>query len=349
MKNGAENTVVYLYGILPREDEFKITKKLENPDISVIPFQNVAAIVAERCFLDYKTLCKESLIRLILDHQRTLETLMDVGFKTIVPIKFGTSLPCAEKVRQLLMQEFDLLNKTLGSVKNVVEIDIACSWSDFNQVLNEIASHSRIRQTVGPQQENALSKIDSGSVALLIKGVIDSEKSALKKKILLRLKSLSDQFKEHEVMNEQMIFNTAFQVPYNHLALIEKEVDKLDAEFQGALNFRQVGPLPCYSFYTLEMKTLRSIDIENAKGTLGLDALTSVKKIKQAYLDKVKMFHPDMNEGGMADNNTFSKINGAYRIMADYLNAVKPLTPDVQVPLTPEAINGDTYFFKISE
>jgi hypothetical protein len=348
MKNGTGNTVVYLYGIVPREDEFKLSKKLENPDVSVISYQNVAAIVAERCLLDYKTLNKESLIRLILDHQRTLEALMAMGLKTIVPIKFGTSLPSAEQVHRLLRQEFELLNKTLESVKNVVEIDIACTWSDFNQVLNEIASHSPIRQTTVHQREKGLSKTESGSLALLVKQVIESEKSTVKKKILLRLKSLSDQFKEHEVMNEQMIFNTAFQVPSNHLRLMEKEIDKLDAEFQGTLHFRQIGPLPCYSFYTLEVKTLRCIDIETAKRILGLDTPTSMKKIKQAYLDKVKMFHPDVYADAMADN-TFNEINSAYRTMVDYLNAVKPLTPDVDILLTPETIKEDTYFFKISE
>jgi hypothetical protein len=348
MKNETGNTVVYLYGIVPREDEFKITKKLENANVSVIPCQNVAAIVTERCFLDYKTLSKESIIRLILDHQRTLETLMDMGFKTIAPVKFGTSLTSGDQVQRLLKQELDLLNKTLTSVKDVVEIDIACTWSDFNQVLTELATHSRIRQTAAHHREKVLSKTDPASLALLVKQVIDSERSALKKKILLRLKSLADQFKEHEVMNEQMIFNTAFQVPATHLTLMEKEIDKLDAEFQGTLNFRQIGPLPCYSFYTVEMKTLRRIDIETAKKTLGLEALTSMKKIKQSYLDKVKMFHPDMNEDGTADS-TFNKINSAYRTMADYLNAVKPLSPESQIELTPEAIKEDVYFFKISE
>jgi hypothetical protein len=149
-------------------------------------------------------------------------------------------------------------------------------------------------------------------------------------------------------MNEQMIFNAAFLLPVNYVALFGKELERLNTEFQDKLNFRMVGPLPCYSFYTLDVRRLPYADIKHAKHVLGIGKTTSVRKTKLAYLDKVKIFHPDRQETS-CDDMTFDLINKAYRTLADYSCAVRPATPDVEFSLTRGTVEQNSFFLKLRE
>ena len=140
------------------------------------------------------------------------------------------------------------------------------------------------------------------------------------------MQPLCEAVKEHDVMDDQMVSNTAFLIDYNYLVLAEREIENLNAKLNGKLNFKFIGPLPCYSFYTLEMQALPFSEIESARKELGLSNVTSVKNIKQAYLDKVKLFHPDINSS-TDSGDVLNRINKAYKVIVDYYSgAVKPAT-----------------------
>jgi hypothetical protein len=145
-----------------------------------------------------------------------------------------------------------------------------------------------------------------------------------------------------------MVSNTAFLINQSKLVQFEKALDELDESLNGKLNFKLVGPLPCYSFYTIELQSLFFEEIESAKKALGLNNSTSEKNIQQAYLAKAKQFHPDTNSGEDC-TVIFNQIKKAYQTMADYVNAVKPKSQDEQFSLLIDTVSENSFFLKIKE
>ena len=96
----------------------------------------------------------------------------------------------------------------------------------------------------------------------------------------------------------------------------------LNTEFNETLNFRCVGPLPPYSFYTLEIKTVKNEDIDWARKRLGLSGdITSKNEIKKAYQRQALSTHPDRNLNAPGAGKEFDDVNKAYKILEDYCTA----------------------------
>lgn len=193
-----------------------------------------------------------------------------------------------------------------------------------------------------------ITQSDQLSIGYLVKTMLDEKKAEYAAKIKDALEPFCQNTKQHDLMDDQMVSNTAFLLNRSQSALLENALDQLDESLNGKLNFKLVGPLPCYSFYTLEVKELCFEEIELAKNELGLDNSTSEKNIQQAYLDKAMLFHPDTNPG---DDGVvmFNRINKVYQTMLDYVNAVKPESREEQFSLLIDAVDKNLFFLKIKE
>jgi hypothetical protein len=98
----------------------------------------------------------------------------------------------------------------------------------------------------------------------------------------------------------------------------------------------------------MEVKELYFEEIELAKNELGLNNSTSEKNIQQAYLDKAKLFHPDMNPSDDAVV-MFKRIKKSYHTMLDYITSVKPESREEQFSLSIDAVDKNLFFLKIKE
>lgn len=350
MDNGINTESLYIYGIVPTYYEAEQFRKLDSTDVFSIPFQKASAIVSKNSVIDYRQLGAEPLVRLLLDHQKTIESLMDMGFTTIIPMRIGTFANNTSEVLRILEKGYDLIIETIEKANNLLEIDIVASWSDFSQILAEIAVNPQVVEMKAKieNSETGITQSDQLSIGNLVKKMLDERKDEYATKIIEALNPFCQSTKQHEVQNDQMVSNTAFLLNQSQSALLEKALDQLDESLNGKLNFKLVGPLPCYSFYTLEVKKLYFEEIELAKKELGLNNSTSEKNINQAYLDKAKLFHPDTNLG---DDGVvmFNRINKAYQTMLDYVNAVKPESREEQFSLLIDAVAGNSFFLKIKE
>ena len=119
-----------------------------------------------------------------------------------------------------------------------------------------------------------------------------------------------------------MVANTAFLINKAKHKDFEAKVEGLNTEFNEKLNFRCVGPLPPYSFYTLEIKTVKNEDIDWAKKRLGVsNDITSKNELKKAYQRQAVSTHPDRNPNMPYAEKEFDEVNRAYKILTDYCTA----------------------------
>jgi len=339
---------IYIYGIVPNFYGATHFQLLENSGVYAVTFQNISAIVSDRdtAFLDF--LDRESLAHTLVHHQKTIEDLMSKGFNMIIPMKLGTIVKTREEVLSILTKGHDLIIATLKDIEYLSEVDLAVTWADFPGTLNEIANHPDI---IGLRNEllqsgNALTQIDQVKVGMLLKEKLDEKNKLVELRILEAFSSLSMDIKIHEVMNDQMITNSAILIKRNQAGHFEKAIEKLDEEFDGILNFKIVGPLPCYSFYTLEVSNLNADQIEKARKMLGMKEKTTEGEIKKAYLEKAKLFHPDNGyDPGDADN--FNEIQKAYHTLVDYAASVRQGSTDSEISLAKQNVNENLTLVKI--
>ena len=121
-----------------------------------------------------------------------------------------------------------------------------------------------------------------------------------------------------------MILNTAFLVDGAREGEVGKTLERLNARYGDRIDFRCVGPLPPYSFSTVEIKTFEFETIDRARWLLGLSEHAGLAEIRDAYRRLVQQCHPDhtSRQAGKAGRDTagrFEAVTEAYRLLGEYL------------------------------
>lgn len=308
----------YIYGVMNGSTAFRLYA--ENNPLYTISYQDIAAIVSDSEVVDYTHMRKDALARLLVSHQQAIEGIMALG-NMIIPMRLGTFAQDEAEVKDILYKGYDLIKAALEKTKGKVEIDVVATWSDFPSVLKKIGQEKEIREF----KEQALSNPKSITIddqmkaGLMVKKALDEKKENCAKRIHDALSGLAQGHKLHELMNDTMIMNTAFLIDKANQKELDEKLSELDKEFHEELNFRCVGPLPPYSFYTLEMKRLDFNEIVSARQKLGIEEDSAGKaEIKKAYQAKAVASHPDKHPDGAGMEDEFGETNKAYKMLLEY-------------------------------
>jgi len=341
---------IYIYGIIPNFYSAEMYRSLVNTGIYTIAYQNISAIVSDRENVSFDFLDREKLGHLLVNHQKTIEDLTAKGFNMLIPMRLGTIVNSKEEVFKILANGHDLIVDTLSKIEHMTEIDLAVTWADFPATIKEIASHPEIVAMKADilEKGDAVSQLDQVKIGMLLEEKFKEKNMTVELDILNALSGFCADIKMHEVMNDQMITNSAYLLNRNKKEKFELALDRLDEEYKGMLNFKMVGPLPCYSFYTIEVKELNPEHVSQAKKELGLSETSSEAEIKRAYQEKAKEFHPDMNQ----DNDTlnhFNRIKKAYQTLLEYLEAANLASKENAIQRTNEKAIENLILVKIKE
>jgi len=343
------NKGIYIYGIVPNVYSMEMFRSIHNSGVYTIPFQDLSAIVSnwESSLFDLSD--RESLGYLLAHHQKTIEAIMTKGFNMILPMKFRTIVHNKVDVFNILLNGHELITNALKNIENLIELDLAVTWADFGRILNEEANHPEIVAMKNNILKNIdkISQIDQVKIGMLIHEKLNERNKRVEMAILDSLSPISLDTKSHDVMNDQMITNSAFLINRNKKEQFEQTIDQLDAEFKNLLNFKLVGPLPCYSFYTVEVKALNPEQVVQAKKGLGLRDETTESEIKKAYLEKAKLFHPDSPDN--VDSENFNRIQNAFHTLLDYTAAAKQSSKNNLISLAKEKVVENLILVKIKE
>jgi hypothetical protein len=341
---------IYIYGIVPNFYSAEMFRTIENSGLYAIPFQNISAIVSDRdsTLIDYSD--RESLGHLLVHHQRTIEELMSIGFTMLISMRLGTIVNSKEETFKILNCGYNLIIDTLKHIEFLIEIDLVVTWADFNSAIKEIADHPDIVELKNDilKKSDTLSQIDQMKVGLLVQEKLKVKNTKVKLNILDTIAITCLDIKTHEVMNDQMVTNSAFLIERSKQEMFEQIIDNLDAENKGLLNFKLVGPLPCYSFYTLEYKKMDPEQVEQARIMLELEKETTESEIKKAYLNKARLFHPDAD----LENNDeiiFNNISKAYHTLLEYSVSARQSSKEDIISLAKEHVIKNSFLVKIKE
>lgn len=315
----------YIYGIINSNSDMNLFAPQdlsETKRIYTIPYQDISAIVSDSGMVDYTRMHRDALARLLVGHQKVLEKMMIVDH-AIIPMRLGTFAVDEAEIREILTKGYSLIKDILKKLDDKIEIDVVCTWSDFTSVIMEAGEDQEIkglkeRLLIDPQ---GITMDDRMKVGVLLKKRLDRMSQSCALKIQDALKTVREDIRQHELMDDQMVINAAFLICKTRQKEFYARIEELNNTFAEKLNFRCVGPLPPYSFYTLEIKKMEFSDVDWARKRLGiLEEAIPKDEIKKAYQRQAFVFHPDKNsdKNKMEAEKEFNQIKRSYDILLDY-------------------------------
>jgi hypothetical protein len=308
-----------------------------------LSFRDIAAVVRDMEMVDYSYMPKDTLGRLLVSHQQLIEKVMTKH--TVIPMRLGTFAGSDEEVRQILSKGYRTIKDIFERAKDSIEIDVVATLNNLKSFLQEVSEEDEITQLKQSllNKEGGVTIDDQIKVGVLVKKHLDKKKEILAGQIQTALGEIAQNLKAHDLMDDKMVLNTAFLVSQTRQKEFERKLDELNDKFEEKLNFRCVGPLPPYSFYTLEIKKAQFEEIDWAKKILGLknDFITA-DEIKKAHHRLALTCHPDKNPDTPGIEKKFDEMIRAYRILLDYYRASNQAENDQGCCLNEEAFEKNT-------
>ncbi|MEI8032328.1 MAG: GvpL/GvpF family gas vesicle protein [Chlorobiaceae bacterium] len=311
---------IYIYGFVPAGDIATLTVELDRAGLYQIEYMGICAVVSDTRSASREHLDRERLTRLLVDHQQKLERVMSLGCSRLVPMQLGTIVSSGNDVIKILKNGIDILGDTFLKVADAEEIDLGIVWNDFQQLIvgiSETKDVKALKEAIANKER--CEESDGIQIGRLIKERIDQKNEGVATAVLAALKPFVMESKKHETMNDEMPLNYAFLVRKNDRDAFMDMLDRLDMHYAGSLVFKAVGPLPCYSFCTLEARVLEMGEIEKAKKLFGIDAVSSESELKKIYRSKASLNHPDKTGQTTRENpEDFIAVHNAYKLLLDY-------------------------------
>ncbi|GCE06059.1 GvpL/GvpF family gas vesicle protein [Dictyobacter aurantiacus] len=310
---------IYMYGIIPGSDSqgFSISDNPAVPQVFTISSQDVAVVASINPFTRYESLEQGQAVKDLAIHNFVVEKAMERF--TILPVKFGTMLKTRDEVMALLDKGQPLFREMLGRMVGHIELDVVARW-EMPEVLTSIARENtqiRARQQAIAQKGGQVSIEDKIVLGQYIGRAVQEKKAHYQQTMVQALRPEAEDVCQHDLASDEMIFNAAFLLPRQREDAFYHAVDVLDQQLESRVHFRIVGPLPPYSFATMEVKRFDSASIEEAKKVLQLPDELSDRSVRDAYYQLARAYHPDTSN--VEEAGEFQRINAAYTTLHDFV------------------------------
>lgn len=310
----------HLHAIIPTGDE--VTFDVNGMDGSYgkvysVPHGDIAAVVSASPLADYRDLEREQAVHYLLNHQSVVETVMR-SFP-LLPVKFGTTLPDIPDVRLLLAQGESLFRTTLEKFAGLVQLEVVVLWN-LSEVLQEIGQEEPIVQLKAQVTARGVEATVTERIAVgqMVQASLERRRAMLQDRLLPPLRELTLDTAINPLMDDNMVANVALLVDEAGSKAMEERLEALDEEFGGRLHFRCVGPLPPYSFASVEVQKLSFEAIDEARTQLGLGETASLDEIKHAYRRLAGRLHPDHNPDNPDAGARMTALTQAYDLLTMY-------------------------------
>jgi len=308
----------YVYGITLTSDlSLDIAGVGDGDDmVYVVAQDGLSALVSATSRADFRGMGRQEAVGYLVAHQQVVERVMQQV--TVLPVKFGTVLPNEMAVRRLLEQGGPIFQRMLVEMAGRVQMEVVVTW-DLAAVFREISEEPAVVQlkarAASPIPEEMLAQ--RVAVGQLVKSLLDQRRQALLGYLLHHLKDAVLDVVANPLMDDSMVLNVALLVEGTARAKLDERLADLDEQMRGSLHFRCVGPLPPYSFATVEIQMPGFVDIDAARKSLSLGETTSSDALKSAYYRLASQFHPDVNPHPEAKHR-MEELAQAYQLLTSF-------------------------------
>ena len=275
------------------------------------------------CFLsDYsgrelRALPKEEVVRSLLAHQAVVEEIMEKH--AILPVKFGTVVDGEAEAFTFLSQGHRRLAEALVQLQDKVEVEVAATW-DTTLVLRELSNREEIAQAKAAAAGMSPEDVMQQHIRLgqLLKEALDQRRDEYRERMLEFLRPLAVDVQPNVLVSDQMVMNVAFLVQRAQQPDFDERVGELNDLFNDQINFRIIGPLPPYSFATVEVARPSWQTLEEARLLLHLGETVSEPEVRRSYRRLAAECHPDLRGKDEGAAEHLARLRGALETLLAY-------------------------------
>lgn len=294
-----------------------------NDAVYTVHHHDISAVVSNSPILSYDSMIKEDLIPYLFAHQSVIERVMKDH--TVIPVKFGTTAQDRGEVERFVEKGYSQLKDALRAMRGKIELDVVALWNDLNLILREIGEEEEIKKfqeaiAAKPPEGTLEEKIKIGK---MVKVALDKRRERCAKEILEALKGLVCDYRSHDLLDDGMIVNTAFLIEGKKEGEFGERLNWINEKYDERVYFRCVGPLPPYSFSTVEVKRFEFEVVDRSRRLLGLGEEATLNEIKEAYRGLAQKYHPDKNPNSPGADEKFKELAKAYKVLIDYCQSEK--------------------------
>jgi len=245
----------YLYCVIKE----KIPKKFDilgqdGKKVYIINQGNLAIAVSDTSKKDFPFI-KEYLT----GHQKAIEGVMRQGYD-VLPVRFGTVAKSTEDIRKkILKAKRKEFLETFPIIAGRIELGLRAFWKDMSAIFQEIVAENRAIQMVRKEARKNPNQFQVAAVGELVQKALDTKREIEAQKILNPLKKLAVDFVEREllrhreIMQDSMIFSSAFLVPKEQEQKFDKRMQALIRKQSEKIKFIYIGPIPPFNFVELHI------------------------------------------------------------------------------------------------
>ena len=310
----------YVYGIIPTSDSptFGASGFPPRPEqVYTVVYRGLGCVVSNYLGEDFTSFSKHDLLRCLMAHQAVIERVMK-GYP-ILPVKFGTLVGGDSEVQRLIEQGHRRFAEALTRMDGTVEMEVAATW-DLKRVLEEVGREEeilRLKESIAnrPPAEVLEQQVRAGRI---VKESLDRRRDEYRRRMVECLKATAVAVQPNALVADELVMNVAFLLQRDQEGEFDKRVRELDRLFDDQMNFRVIGPLPPYSFATVEVIRPSAEKIEEARQLLGLGSEVSQAEVKEAYRRLAAKTHPDAHPDNERGGDGFTRVREAFALLTAY-------------------------------
>lgn len=235
----------YLYCITKKEPRKFDVNGIEGKDVYAISEDGLSVVVSDSEMKEY-FITRENL----LAHQKVIEAIF--ANYEVLPISFGTVAKSIENVKEkILKPKVKELRQALEETKGKAEVGLKVSWLNMNAIFQEVANSSQELKTLKASKNVGYQdKIAAGQ---LVAELIKEKREQEKENIVGPLCKIAEEFKEKELLSEDMIFNGAFLINRKRAKEMVQEIKMRAGKYEMRAAFTYTDPLPLFNFVKINI------------------------------------------------------------------------------------------------
>jgi len=310
-------------------------------DVYTIGNAGLAVVTSSVDEPNFLGMSREQVLRRLTEHQRVVETVM--RDYPVLPVKFGTILSDETHLHNLLAQGAELFNRELLRIAGTFQIEVVVLW-ELSKVFATISEEPTITELKArivnrPAEETMAERVALGQA---VQAALADRRAKLRTHVIQHLQDLALDMVINPSMDDSMVVNLALLVQETQQQALNDRLRTLDeslADFssQGMpiqnissepatldpipYTIRCVGPLPPYSFASVEIQPFSFAAIDEARRLLELDTLVTESSIKRSYRLHAVLEHPDHNQDDMDAERRMAALARAYKLLCAYVGS----------------------------
>jgi len=241
----------YIYGIIEEAKPMRFSfLGVGDAEVFTINHQELAAVVSDTSLEEIDPTRKDVRAHTVVQD----ELLKNCS---LLPMGFGMIADSKDDVLKLLEKNYQGLSRELVRLAGKVEVELKVYW-DQEAMIKELQGGSEELTRLKAKINGDSSPIEAQRLLVeagkLVERISLDWKARYADRVYTVLKGLSIDARLNNPLGVKNVLNASFLIERARESDFQKEVFRLDSQYQGKVNFKYVGPLAPYNFVNVNLE-----------------------------------------------------------------------------------------------